>query len=226
LFRLAVVKSFLDIVIGDEQFGELAAALVPLFDIVQPRYRHHVYAGNIVQLPYLRLVAIAEKPLALDSHEAVEQALVALPAEVRVAVVLFRSEVRRVEVEEALGPVVVADEFGEVFVLNDDAAQPVMRSVDGGKIRPQVMGPAMVAVASRGITKAYELIEFRGFVNVAHRGILLEQVKDDFEILAGIKDIPQGFFQLIRVIPHASEKVRQQGVEVVIYFEWAGALVE
>ena len=109
-------------IIANEQLLELFSGLVPL--------GHRVYPGKIeywktvVQLPNLCTIVVGEQEPALHIPCYVPQPNMVGLGKLH-GVHILRGEVRRVEVEKGVGPVVVVDEGFKVLVFDYHICQPV-----------------------------------------------------------------------------------------------------
>ena len=159
-----------------------------------------------------------------------------------VLVVPLGGMVGRVAIKKAHRAVVLPDELLKIFVLHHHVLQTPVGLLNKGEVGPHIVGLAAVAGESGGVAVADDLIEPGRSLHIAggaaHQGVLSlpfgqihliprQRLFDQFEVLTGIEDIPQGVDQLLMPVPDAAVQVGEEAVEVVVDLKIpAGGLVE
>ena len=151
----------MQVVVGDEQLGNLAVGVIPLADVVQPGHRLDLDAGGVEQLPDKGIISIRQQVFPLSGHQSIPQTDVDFLCEAvlsDICVVALRAVVGRVAVEQAFRPVVVPDEPLEVLVVNDHPGQAAVGLLNEREFRPQIEGLIAEAGEGGGVALADDLI--------------------------------------------------------------------
>ena len=159
-----------------------------------------------------------------------------------VLVVPLGGMVGRVAIKKAHRAVVLPDELLKIFVLHHYVLQTPVGLLDEREVSPHIVGLAAVAGEGRGVAVADDLIEPGRFLHIAGGAapqsvlslpfgqihiIPRQRLFDQFEVLTGIKDIPQGVDQLLMPVSDAAIQIGEEAVEVVVDLKIpAGGLVE
>lgn len=63
----------MQVIVGNQQLRELAAAVIPLLDVVDPAGFHDPDTGCVVQFPHKLTVVVTEEKLAVDAQQGIPQ---------------------------------------------------------------------------------------------------------------------------------------------------------
>gem|GEM_PF-2606632 len=211
-----------EVVVSDQQFGELAVGVVSLLDVVNAGGGDELDAGRIVQLPDELVIVIREQELALYLHKRIPKAYVVFFSESVLAdvfVVALGCVVGWVTIEKAHRAVILPDELLEVLVLYDNLCQSSMRLLDQREVRAHIVGLTAEAVEAGCVAETNELIKPCRSLNVRSGAVTRKGISHQLEVLTGVENVLQFRHQFPRLIPHAAVKVGQQAVEVVVDLE-------
>lgn len=220
----------MQIIVGNEDFGELRSVVVPLLDIVNAGKGFRLDARCFIEAADKFTVVVGQQKFAVDPQQHIPQTDMVFFRETVLAhvfVIAFGFKIRRVAVEKAHGAVILPDELLEILVFDDDLGKPTVCLLYEGKVAADVVGLAAVAGQPRRIAVADELVKPRRPLHIRCGRITSEGVFHKLEIRAGIETIGKGRHQLLRFFPHAAVEVDQQAVEVIVDLKIvAGLLME
>jgi len=209
----------MQIIVGNEDFRELRAVVVPLLDVVNAGKGFRLDARCFIEAADKFTVVVGQQKFAVDPQQGIPQTDMVFFREAVLAhvfVVAFGFKIRRVAVEKADGAVILPDELLKILVFDDDLGKPPVGLLDEGEIAADIVGLAAVAGQPRRITVANELVKPCRPLHIRCGRITGESVFHKLKIRAGIETVGKGRHQLLRLLPHTAVEVDQQAVEVVV----------
>jgi len=220
----------MQIVIGNENFGELRPIVVPLLDVVDAGKGFRLDTRCVIEAADKFTVVVGQQKFAVNPQQRIPQTDMVFFREAVLAhifVIAFGFKIRRVAVEKADGAVILPNELLEILVFDDHLGKPPVGLLNEGKVTADVVGLAAVAGQPRRIAVADELVKPCRPLHIRCGRITGEGVFYKLKIRAGVETVGKGRHQLLRFFPHAAVEIDQQSVEVVVDLKIvAGQLME
>jgi len=226
----SIFITLMQIIVGNEDFGELRSVVVPLLDVVDTGKGFRLNARCFIETADKFTVVVGQQEFAVDPKQRIPQTDVVFFCKAVLAhifVIAFGFKIWWIAVEEAHRAVVLPDELLEILVFDNHLGKPPVCLLYEGKVAADVVGLAAVAGKPRCVAVADELVKPCRPLHIRCGTVTGKGIFHKFKICAGVETIGKHRHQLLRFISHTAVEVHQQAVEVVIDLKIvAGLLME